>query len=286
MNKSILLLISLLFVTTVILGQNEKISEINQKIQKALANENYEMASQLKKEKYLRLSIDSLVKAEDYEGAAEVRKEIDNLHNISKTDKNEIKNDSKGDDLNLSSAKKTLGFVKPDKGYVAVYFVRKSVYAAAWRINVFDNRQYIGGTISGTYMRYECDPGKHLFWFWGEDNKDKFYLPADLELNKTYIIEISASLLPNKQRREIDKGEFPYEIEVIPASMSDSKKLNKLISVVKKNNLRSYPEHVIIKLNSEYEFEIRKSLEEFESVGRTSYPSLKPNSFISEELIY
>ncbi len=68
----------------------------------------------------------------------------------------------------------------------AVYFVRISSYSSAANFLYFDNSSFIGKFNGTKYMRYECEPGKHLFWANSENNS---YLEAQLEAGKVYFIE-------------------------------------------------------------------------------------------------
>lgn len=67
-----------------------------------------------------------------------------------------------------------------------VYFVRPS--SVGWAINFtyFDSTQVIGRFNGVKFLRYECDPGKHIFWARSE-NKD--FISGQFEAGKIYLIE-------------------------------------------------------------------------------------------------
>jgi hypothetical protein len=76
------------------------------------------------------------------------------------------------------------GFQPPPPEKAVVYFVRASKY---FKIHVehFNQDKYIGKLPRGTYLRYECDPGKQLFWA----NSDTVtFITADLKKNETYLV--------------------------------------------------------------------------------------------------
>ncbi|RZJ31824.1 MAG: hypothetical protein EOO48_00890 [Flavobacterium sp.] len=81
--------------------------------------------------------------------------------------------------------------VKPSAGKAVVYFIRSSDGAPVINFKYFDGDKYIGKFSAGSYMLYECEPGKHLFWSKAE-NTD--YVEADLEAGKIYIIDAEPQL--------------------------------------------------------------------------------------------
>lgn len=157
-----------------------------------------------------------------------------------------------------------MGFIKPDSNKVAVYFVRKNIFGTATRMNIFDNNQCIGATIGGSYIRYECIPGEHMFWTWSEFNDHKAYLPTKLEAGKTYIIEVYATLATNKERKLSGKSvkSYSYTMHIEGVKPTD-KRQKQLVAFIKKSSARSYPEKVILRLNSEYQLEIKDASENF-----------------------
>src|SRR5690349_15244489 len=77
----------------------------------------------------------------------------------------------------------------PAKGKAVVYFARTvagySLTAMASNFNFFDKEKFIG-KFSGTgYVRYECEPGEHVFWARAE-NTD--FMTAELEADKIYLV--------------------------------------------------------------------------------------------------
>jgi hypothetical protein len=68
-----------------------------------------------------------------------------------------------------------------------VYFVRASSLGAIINFTYFDNDKVIGKFNGPKYMRYECEPGEHLFWAKSE-NKD--FINANLVAGKIYVVEV------------------------------------------------------------------------------------------------
>lgn len=230
-------------------------------MQTAVEKEDYDKAAQLKKEIGIRKQITEAVEKGDYETASKLKKELEGKPNTN--------NSQPTDEINVSTSMGSTGFVKPDSGKVAVYFVRKNFYATVMRMNIFDSLQLIGGVIGASYTRYECEPGAHMFWMWSENNDHKVYIPATLEANKTYIIEVYAAPATNKERKLAGKKarNYPYTLYVEGISPSD-KRMEKLISYVKKEKSRSYPADVLKRLNMEFELEIRQASVSFEDAHK------------------
>ena len=72
------------------------------------------------------------------------------------------------------------------EGKAVVYFVRTSSLGFAINFSYLDSAKLIGRFNGPKYIRYECEPGKHLLWARSE-NRD--YIEADLEPGKIYLIE-------------------------------------------------------------------------------------------------
>lgn len=78
-------------------------------------------------------------------------------------------------------------FAPPKKGKSVIYFVRMEagVFSMA-DFYFFDTDKLIGYFHGAKYIRYECEPGEHLFWARSE-NRD--FITANLLKDKVYLIE-------------------------------------------------------------------------------------------------
>ncbi|WP_156340084.1 hypothetical protein [Nonlabens sp. YIK11] len=72
-----------------------------------------------------------------------------------------------------------------------VYFVRSSGMGALINFTYFDMEEVIAQHNGTGYVRYECEPGEHLFWARSEN---KVYLKADLKPGKTYVVQVQPTL--------------------------------------------------------------------------------------------
>jgi len=98
-----------------------------------------------------------------------------------------------------------------------VYFVRPSSFGALINFSYFDSTTLIGRFKGPRYIRYECEPGQHLFWGRSE-NKD--FVEANLEAGKVYMIEAVVMM------GGIKAG---LRLEPINQKTKNLKKINKLL---------------------------------------------------------
>ena len=77
----------------------------------------------------------------------------------------------------------TQEIAKPSEGKSLVYIVKSG---AGYLINfrIYDGDKFLGALNGFSYMVYECEPGKHLFWA-ASENRD--FIEADLEPNGVYV---------------------------------------------------------------------------------------------------
>ena len=111
----------------------------------------------------------------------------------------------------------------PAKGKAVVYFARTSPYGMLYNFNFFDKEKFIGKFHSTGYLRYECEPGEHVFWARAE-NSD--FITAELEADKIYFVLAEphmALATVHVELRPID-----------PNNKKDGSRLEKIIKLVNK----------------------------------------------------
>ncbi len=112
------------------------------------------------------------------------------------------------------------GFTPPAEGKAVVYFVRINKVGKWINFKYFDNDKFIGKFGGVNYMRYECEPGEHLFWASAEN---KYFITADLKEGETYIVVVKGKM-----------GGMSAGVRLFTSE--DAKMLKNAISVVKKKN--------------------------------------------------
>ncbi len=110
------------------------------------------------------------------------------------------------------------GFQPPSEGKAVIYFARVSSYGGLVSFEYFRNEEFIGVFKGKNYMRYECPPGKQLFW---ASSEDKEFLQCDLEAGKTYVVLVNIEMGAWKAR---------LGLEPITAEHKVFKRVKKLIN--------------------------------------------------------
>lgn len=118
----------------------------------------------------------------------------------------------------MSSAAQNIEPAPADKA--VVYFVRTSSLGFAINFTYLDSTRVIGKFNGPKYIRYECEPGVHLFWARSE-NRD--FIEAEVEAGKIYFIEA-----------DVKMGAVKAAVELIPVDPKDSKKMNRILKFISK----------------------------------------------------
>ncbi len=165
---------------------------------------------------------------------------------------------------------KSIQLKKPQPGNSVVYFVRTNSMGAMINFRHFDYDKFIGKFSGEGFMRYECDPGEHVFWV-GASNSS--YVKANLEADKIYIIET----IP-----EMGIAYAVVNIELI--EKSDEKKIKKqkkrLFATLSNKNLDRSPSIEDLAQQSDYEKEIENGIKNYnERLEKNKVHILNPDQF-------
>ncbi len=87
--------------------------------------------------------------------------------------------------LSLYITASAQGFTPPSEGKAVVHFTRVTSFGALIGFDYFDGDRFIGAFAGKKYMRYECEPGDHLFW---ASSENKAFMTASLEAGKSYVV--------------------------------------------------------------------------------------------------
>jgi|GEM_PF-714487 len=99
------------------------------------------------------------------------------------------------------------GIQPPSKGKAVVYFIPANSGA---NFEYFHQDKYIGAFKSNHYLRYECDPGKQLFW---ASSENKYFLTAELKEGGIYIVMVYATI-----------GGWKSHVQLVPLVMNNDQK--------------------------------------------------------------
>lgn len=144
------------------------------------------------------------------------------------------------------------GFKAPAEGKAVIYFTRVTSYGKPVGFEFFHQDKYIGVFKGGQYMRYECEPGKHLFW---ASSENKEFLTAELEAGKTYIVMV-----------DVIMGVMKAHVGLSPIDSDDSEKLAKAEKLINKKPPTITPEKTIEKKNKKLVKFIAKNLDRYEEI--------------------
>ena len=111
---------------------------------------------------------------------------------------------------------------KAPKNKAVVYFVRTSAFGAIVNFTYFDSTTVIAKTNGTNYVRYECEPGPHLFWAKSE-NID--FVEAELEAEKIYFLEAVPKM-----------GITRAEVELRPVNFSNEKTMDRIYKLMNKKS--------------------------------------------------
>lgn len=139
-------------------------------------------------------------------------------------------------------------FTAPSEGKSVVYFIRVSGLGSLADFFYFDSAKYIGKFNGTKYMRYECEPGRHLFWAKAE-NRD--YVEADLEAGKIYLLE------PLPQM-----GAMKVGVSLLRIDMKDEKMKKKVMKVLAKPEVK-YTDQELAERAAKLTDTITKGLERY-----------------------
>jgi len=130
-----------------------------------------------------------------------------------------------------------------------VYFARVSSLGFAINFTYFDSATVIGRFNGTNYLRYECEPGKHLFWARSE-NRD--FVEAEVEAGKIYFIEAAPQM-----------GGIKAGVSLIPVGPADEKRIKKIVKLIKKKGPETFTKEELEKENNKFKDVIEKGLEKY-----------------------
>lgn len=138
-----------------------------------------------------------------------------------------------------------------------VYFMRPSGTGALINFTFFDRDQPIARFNGVKYVRYECEPGEHLFWARSEN---KSFVEANLEAGKIYLIEAYPTM-----------GAVKAGVKLIPVDkrITKLKKFQKLATKKAPESADKYHVNVL-----EYEMEevIKRGLDRYDELKKKNKP--------------
>lgn len=143
-----------------------------------------------------------------------------------------------------------------------IYIVRPSSLGFAVNFTYFDGTKLIGKFNGPRYIRYECDPGYHLFWARSE-NRD--YVEADVDAGRIYFIEA----IPHM-------GALKAVVQFIPLDLKNQKEMTKVMELLEKKASETFS---VLELEAE-----TRELQDVITKGMMKYKEDKDKGVIFERI--
>jgi len=156
----------------------------------------------------------------------------------------------------------------PANGKSVVYFMRISATEFGLKFSYFDKDKFIGEFNGPKYMRYECEPGEHLFWV---NYGFRDFITAELEAGKIYFIEMKPVM-----------NVMYTEWQLTPVDPKDVKKFNKIQNLISKKPPETFSESELVVETQNLKEEIGEGLVKYEEFVKKG----KPQSRLEKQMFY
>lgn len=121
----------------------------------------------------------------------------------------------------------------PSEGKAVIYILRTSSLGALMNFRFYEGNKYLGKFNGTNYLRYECNPGKSLFWVRAE-NVD--FIETDLEAGKIYLVEANPKL-----------GAFSSGVKFKTVDYEDEAQMKRIYKLLAKKEPKTFTEEKLQK---------------------------------------
>ena len=143
-----------------------------------------------------------------------------------------------------------LSIPRPSDGKAVVYFVRTSNMGMAINFSYFDSLTLIGRFAGPAYIRYECEPGHHLFWARSE-NRD--FVEAELEAGKIYFILADVAM-----------GGIKAQVDLVPVNpRNDSKTMKRILKLIERQSGEQFTAEQLERDRADLEKAVERGMESY-----------------------
>jgi hypothetical protein len=168
--------------------------------------------------------------------------------------------------VTLSLIGQSIEPAQPDKA--VIYFTRTSALGFAINFSYFDSTKLIGVFNGPKYIRYECEPGTHLFWARSE-NRD--FIEAEVEAGKIYFVEAVVKM-----------GAIKAGVALEPVDPNDTKMMNKIFKLMNKKPSESFSTEELQAETERLQDAIIRGMEKYEQEKKKG----KTNSQLTKSMYY
>jgi hypothetical protein len=145
------------------------------------------------------------------------------------------------------------GLTPPSEGKAVIYFTRVTAMGAIINFEFFHGNHYFGVFDGRNYLRYECEPGKHLFW---ASSENKEFMTAELNAGGIYIVLV-----------DVEMGIGKARVGLTPITAKDKAFERAKALIDKKAPIQMTPEK-IDQMNAKLATFIVEKLEKYETVWK------------------
>jgi hypothetical protein len=158
--------------------------------------------------------------------------------------------------MTLTGSSQTIPPATADKA--VVYFVRPTSLGFAINFSYFDSTQLIGRFNGPKYIRYECKPGRHLFWARSE-NRD--FIEADLEAGKIYFIEA-----------QVKMGAVKAAVKLKPLDPNDPEQMKKVLKLLGKKDPETFSQAELAGAETDLADAVARGMEKYQEEKSSGEP--------------
>jgi len=163
------------------------------------------------------------------------------------------------------------GIEAPSEGKAVVYFTRLSSMGFAVNFKYFHEDKFIGLFAGKNYMRYEVDPGEHLFWVSAEN---KYFVTTELEAGGIYVVSV-----------DVKMGFGSARVGLTPITSAKDKLFKKAKALINKKEAKTTSEDRINEENEKLKDFIAEKLEAYNTDWKQNkdFPHISADNAIAEE---
>jgi len=155
-----------------------------------------------------------------------------------------------------------------------VYFSRANSLGFLINFTFFDKEKAIGRFDGVKYLKYECEPGEHLFWARSEN---KSFVEANLIAGQTYLIDVVPQM-----------GGIKAAVKLVPVDVNNYK-LKPIQKLFASKKAEYFSEIDLQNLQNEMQEVIERGMEKYNEMKSSGkqIPKLLPEMTVQkEDLIY
>ena len=155
-------------------------------------------------------------------------------------------------------------------GKSVVYFVRPSAMGFAINFSYFDSTKLIARFNGGKYIRYECEPGKHLFWARSEN---RVFMESDLEPGKIYFLKASPQM-----------GMMKAQVGMAQVDPNDPKVMKNIFKMMAKKPAETFTEAQIADASKDLQNVVERGMAKYkeDKAGGKNILQLDKSKFYNE----